>query len=72
MRYPASVPDMRPNAGCNAAIGQCVRDPKGSQSAEACIAGCYCVTPHNCGQLNNTTACNKPITGCNVCDACKS
>ena len=64
---PAPTPVMY---SCNAATGQCAQDPMGSQSAESCIAGCHCVTPHNCGQLNNTIACNKPVIRCNVCDAC--
>jgi hypothetical protein len=55
---------------CNSATGQCALDPKGSQSADDCIAGCKCATPHNCGTHNNTIACNQPITGCNVCDMC--
>jgi hypothetical protein len=55
---------------CNATIGQCVLDPEGSLSPGECIAGCKCVVPHNCGQLNNTAACGTIITGCNVCDMC--
>jgi hypothetical protein len=55
---------------CNAASGQCVQDPAGSQSSGECIAACKCVIPHNCGMHNNTISCNAPITGCNVCDVC--
>ena len=55
---------------CKSTTGQCVADPKGSKTADGCIATCRCVTPHNCGQLNSTAACGAVITGCNVCDMC--
>jgi hypothetical protein len=55
---------------CNAATGNCAEDPHGTQSPGECIATCKCVTPHNCGQHNNTIACNNPVTGCNVCAVC--
>jgi hypothetical protein len=45
-------------------------DPAGSLSPGECIAACKCVTPHNCGQLNNTASCGAIVTGCNVCDKC--
>jgi hypothetical protein len=55
---------------CNTLTGQCAADPHGTQSPGDCISTCKCATPHNCGQLNGTVACNKDITGCNVCDKC--
>jgi hypothetical protein len=55
---------------CNATVGQCVLDPKGSLSPGDCIASCKCATPYNCGQLNGTVACGKVITTCSVCGVC--
>ena len=65
---PAPTPPPSPLVmySCNAATGQCAEDPKGTQSPGECISTCKCVTPHNCGQLNGTVACNKVITGCNL------
>ena len=67
---PTPVPSPLVMYSCNAATGQCAKDPRGTQSPGECINTCKCVTPHNCGQLNGTVGCKKDITGCNVCDAC--
>jgi hypothetical protein len=55
---------------CNATTGQCAEDPSGSLPPGPCIAACKCIMPHNCGQLNGTMACGKPVGGCNVCGTC--
>jgi len=55
---------------CDTSTGNCAPNRAGSQARTDCIKMCQCTTPHNCGQLNGTVACNKDITGCNVCDAC--
>jgi hypothetical protein len=55
---------------CNTTTGQCAEDPKGTQAPGECIATCKCVVPNNCGQLNCTTLCNAPVSGCNACYQC--
>jgi hypothetical protein len=51
--------------------GKCTASPTGSPLDDCINTGCKCVSPHNCGQHNSTIdICNKPITGCNVCDMC--
>jgi hypothetical protein len=55
---------------CNTLTAQCSPDPDSSLLPGDCAARCKCIVPHNCGQLNNTEACNKPVTSCNVCPRC--
>ena len=55
---------------CDTSSGNCKVDPQGTQTAQACIASCTCVTPHNCGQISGTVACESVLQKCNVCDAC--
>jgi hypothetical protein len=55
---------------CNTVTGQCSPDPDSTTGPGDCSDTCKCVAPNNCGQLNGTSACGAPVTGCNVCDKC--
>ena len=70
-QYPTvCAPTPAPMFSCNATVGRCVADSHGSQKPADCIDTCKCVTPHNCGQRNNTVACGVVVPGCNVCGMC--
>ena len=66
------TPAPTPLYSCNTTLGQCYKDPHGSETAGACIESCKCVPVNNCGQWNATgiISCEKNITTLNVCPTC--